>query len=426
MKALWVTPDRLAARISTKRSFGLAEICTRHPACRGKLVLTSCSISPSSAVPSAVQHKPVPSTKHDRNFHLVLHSIYRQPVDATVESLKKLEVLTEQRLDELNSESLVTVLYAFARTQPLYTPSNAIVSRFLDATQASMHEGSFTPRQLQHTITCVDSLGMDHDLTWADDFAHAVHTQILQFSNFELLETLTHAARAGVSVPPSALSSLLELCSRELPYWQAGRVGEVLWVLGHYGCQCVGGVVCLPAPDRDDATTSSSSSSSTTGSSSQASGSLEARPAAMGSLVGSAASLGRVDEAALLAAEAGAGARCQLYEADMVSAASSSLPAMQPGEVVHALHGLAAMGAHVPKEMISAVLAALPAPVLGQLGCRELSMLLWALLRVGAQPGPEWLAACTSAVQDNIALASTALQQQQQHHVAERGRRICF
>lgn len=188
----------------------------------------------------------------DRNFHLILHSIYRLPEDATFDNLRKLEALTERRLAELDPESLITVMYAFARTQPVYVPSRTILDRFVSATRACMGPDGpgASARQLQHAIFCVQALRLRPGPDWHSTFIHTLDARLPHFSDAELLDTLASAARAGMPLSVPAASALLQACARELPYAHAARVALTAWTLGHFGCRSTEGgeVVCPGQP----------------------------------------------------------------------------------------------------------------------------------------------------------------------------------
>lgn len=133
-------------------------------------ILTRRKLKPCPATAQAAATANSASSKAKNNFHLVLHSVYKSPSDATQLQLEKLEALTLERIDQLNTESLVTVMYALARAG--FMPSQTVVHKLMEKSPHDMH--ALEPRLLQHLIWTVCRMGVQPSQQWGSRFSAAV------------------------------------------------------------------------------------------------------------------------------------------------------------------------------------------------------------------------------------------------------------
>ncbi|GLC77061.1 hypothetical protein PLESTF_001879100 [Pleodorina starrii] len=184
---------------------------------------------------------PAPSAaaapiSHATNFHLVLHAVYKNPPDAKLEQLELLEELTLQRLDDLNVDSLITVMFAFARSR--YQPHPAIQARMAAATEADM--ASFSPLQLEHAAWSLAAVRYRPTQGWLDGFARALQVNWDAFRPSQLAVTLVQAAACGLTRLPAPtlldqMPALLRRLSGGSPPTDApGTLAKLVWSAGHF------------------------------------------------------------------------------------------------------------------------------------------------------------------------------------------------
>ncbi|EFJ52957.1 hypothetical protein VOLCADRAFT_115881, partial [Volvox carteri f. nagariensis] len=140
--------------------------------------------------------------------------------------------LTLQRLDELNADSLITVMFAF--TQSHYSPHPRIQHRMAAATKADM--ASFTPRQLEHVACSLAALSYRPSEGWLDNFAHALQVNWNAFLPSQLAVTLVQAAACGLTHLPAAtlqdqLPALLRQGVGPSSTMDPATLAKLVWIL---------------------------------------------------------------------------------------------------------------------------------------------------------------------------------------------------
>ncbi|KAG2430254.1 hypothetical protein HXX76_010352 [Chlamydomonas incerta] len=318
---------------------------------------------------------------HQDNFHLVLHAVYKNPPDATQEQLSHLEGLTLRRLDELNVDALITVMYAFARTS--YHPSPVLISRMAAATEADM--ASFTPRQLEHAAWSLAHVRHRPSPTWLDNFACALEVNWDYFRPAQLAATLVDAAACGLATLPAAtLADQLPASMRKAAAPDAATapstMARLVWSAGHFGSP--------PAPAPAPASSASSQ-----------------RPGPQAAPI----SASGADAAPALGAAGGGRVRVQVREEELLSwwEDEAVLEAAAPEDLVLVLHGLASLGVRPTPAWTSRLLGRLlgrsRAEAVGALDARHLGLLGWAALKlVEGQLPREWLEAYMQALRARL------------------------
>ncbi len=352
--------------------------------------------------------------------------------------------LTLQRLHELSGDSLLTVLYAFARTSPpphppRLLPDPRIAARMEAATLPSV--ATFTPRQLQHAALSLSRLRHNPGEQWLAGFATALEAGWGGFGPVALGETLVAAAEMGLTrlgrvciseqlpglVCRMAAEGAMAAASAEAEavLTGLGRAGTgagvglrlqdggggsgaggwgdvrtlvaLVWACGHFGCgppsaQCTQDVLAATWRDIGGGGSSSyaasSSSGNTSSSGSAAAATITHSQSASSSDGGARGDPGRQEPGEEAGGRQGGGA------------------GLCAGDAVLLLHGLACMGVRPPGAWTGRLLGpggALGPGELGALGVVGLGWAAWSVLKVGeGPPDRAWVDALAGRVVEAV------------------------
>lgn len=138
------------------------------------------------------------------NWHLVLHSVFRDSRAASPASLRKLEALTLARAAFLNLDSWVVAMYALAASG--HRPCAQLVDRFVETT--GDRAAALSAGQQRRVARTIRLLGCTVTERWARRFCGVVAASAGQFELGDLVDTCTDVCeQAAVSAAAAASSN---------------------------------------------------------------------------------------------------------------------------------------------------------------------------------------------------------------------------
>ncbi|KXZ44874.1 hypothetical protein GPECTOR_61g827 [Gonium pectorale] len=314
-------------------------------------------------------------------------------------ALQLLEELTLQRLDELNVDSLITVMCAFARSS--YLPDVRIQDRMAAATEADM--ASFTPRQLEHAAWSLAHVGYTPTGTWRENFAQALEVNWDYFRPEQLASTMVEAAGCGLTALTrttllTQLPATLRKATAPDSYAAPGMVAKLVWSAGHFGCAVHDSNASIAGYGTQSAAAPGSGAISTTIPFVPPPTSVDGSPTGPRATHGSPWKVGLApaDEEQLLAWWDGAGV----------------IRDAEPAELVLLLCGFARLGVRPAAGLTARLLGALlgpPTSALSQLDFGALAALAWSTLKLAEPPlRPAWLTELQAALLGRLREAGMA------------------